>query len=397
MRKVFAVCLLLMLVLCLHGAALASGPAQIVETGTGVTVLPANQWETTYPDIYESYQATKENSEAVDYVAQYPMLPVVYEGNAFGTYYASARGHFYCVDDVTETGRPHKLANCFTCKTADFTVMANEQGDSAYSIPFEDALVLVNESVGCYTCHANDPSQGITVTHTYLTDALGEDFTSIDARTAACAQCHVEYYFDPETKATSLPYTSRADMNPDAMYEFYESMDFSDYENPRTGVKQLKTQHPEFETYMGEGSVHAAMFTCADCHMETLTNDQGVTYRSHELISPLDSESIQQTCAACHSDLTGFVRGIQENMEARTIAIGYKLEELANRLAEAAESGNYSEEELNAIRALNRKGQWYWDFVFVENSEGAHNSKLDNTCLDKAEALIDEASALFKA
>ena len=46
--------------------------------------------------------------------------------------------------------------------------------------------------------------------------------------------------------------------------------------------------------------------------------------------------------------------------------------------------------------ALNRKGQWYWDFVFVENSEGAHNSSLDNECLDKAEALIDEALVFFK-
>ena len=60
-------------------------------------------------------------------------------------------------------------------------------------------------------------------------------------------------------------------------------------------------------------------------------------------------------------------------------------------------SGEYTEEELNAIRALNRKGQWYWDFVFVENSEGAHNSKLDNDCLDKAEQLIEEALRLFKS
>jgi nitrite reductase (cytochrome c-552) len=47
------------------------------------------------------------------------------------------------------------------------------------------------------------------------------------------------------------------------------------------------------------------------------------------------------------------------------------------------------------VRALNRKGQWYWDFVFVENSEGAHNSRLDNNCLDKAEAFINAALKQF--
>ena len=55
------------------------------------------------------------------------------------------------------------------------------------------------------------------------------------------------------------------------------------------------------------------------------------------------------------------------------------------------------QEELDAIRVLNRRGQFYWDFVFVENSEGAHNSKLTEECLDKAEQLIDEAMALIQA
>ena len=36
-----------------------------------------------------------------------------------------------------------------------------------------------------------------------------------------------------------------------------------------------------------------------------------------------------------------------------------------------------------------------WDFVFVENSEGAHNSRLDGSCLDKADALITEALGMF--
>ena len=61
------------------------------------------------------------------------------------------------------------------------------------------------------------------------------------------------------------------------------------------------------------------------------------------------------------------------------------------------ESGKYSEEDLNAIRMSYRNAQFYWNFVFVENSEGAHNSKLTNDCLDKSEALIAETWALMGA
>ncbi len=396
MKKLIPVLLLALLLLGVSAAALAGSPAGTVQTGTGVTVIPADQWEKTYPDVYASYMANEQNSEVVDYVTEYPFIATVYEGMAFNTYYGSARGHYYNVSDLTETGRPHKLANCFTCKTADFTGMVNEQGISAYSIPFEDALKNINESLGCYTCHADDPSRGLTVTHGYFVNAMGEDFDNVAGQDAVCAQCHVEYYFDPDTKATMLPYGSLAQMTPDAMLEYYETMDFSDYTNPRTGVRQIKAQHPEFETYMGAGSVHAGMFTCADCHMGKEAGADGTAYVSHNWVSPLQSESIQQTCAACHPDLKAFVQGIQAKTEERTISIGEKLELLTNKLAEAVASGAYTEEELNVIRTLNRRGQWYWDFVFVENSEGAHNSRLDARCLEKAEAMIDAALSLFK-
>jgi len=43
-----------------------------------------------------------------------------------------------------------------------------------------------------------------------------------------------------------------------------------------------------------------------------------------------------------------------------------------------------------------RNAQFYWNFVFVENSEGAHNSALTRDCLNKSETLIAECEALFK-
>lgn len=370
---------------------------QYVETGSGVTMLTASDWAEQYPAIYASYMQNSDNTEVQDYVADYPMIATLFEGYGFARSYGSARGHAYVIDDVTGTGRPHAMANCFTCKTPDFTVKTIEMGDAAYTIPFEDMLQEVNEPLSCFNCHANTGSE-LVVTHSYLTAALGEDIGMFDAATLSCGQCHVDYYFAPETKATTLPYTSLASMSPDAILDYYNSLMvdgevFADYVVPSNGVRQIMVNHPEFETYTGEGSVHRGVFTCADCHMGTATAEDGTTYKSHYLVSPLENQAlIDSTCSVCHGtaapELHELVRSIQEAAEARTYDIGYQLEDLINAVTEAVNSGKYSEEELNAIRMSYRNAQFYWNFVFVENSEGAHNSKLTNDCLDKSEALI---------
>ena len=91
------------------------------------------------------------------------------------------------------------------------------------------------------------------------------------------------------------------------------------------------------------------------------------------------------------------VREVQAQVESRTYAIGYELMFLHQRLIEVQDTGEYSEEELAAIRALARDAQFYWDFVFVENAEGAHNPTLTYQCLDNAEALANQAITQLRA
>ena len=396
---------------------------QVVQTGSGVTVKTAQDWAESYPEIYASYLANNENTEVHDYTMDYPMISVVYEGIGFAKSYGSARGHTYTVEDVIATGRPHALANSFSCKTHDFTAIVTEVGKDAYYAPFESTLAKINEPVSCYNCHANTGDE-LVLTHTYLADALGSDLQKIDPATLSCAQCHVEYFFAPSVSATTLPYRSLDTMTPDAILNLYNHkivfedgfsstysgtpqpqgvnqptglQVFCDYTNPRTGVRQIKVQHPEFETYMGEGSVHADTFSCADCHMGEATAADGTTYTNHKWTSPLNNDTLLTgTCAECHANLKGDVLAIQEEIESRTYAIGNELAALTEKLAAAVESGTYTEDELNAIRAVARDAQFYWDFVFAENSEGAHNSTLANECLDKAETLLNQAMGLFK-
>ena len=377
--------------------------AKKVQTHSGVTVIHADDWKEQYPNEYNTWAMTAESDEIEDYLESYPMLRTLYEGYGFAIDYGSARGHFYDVKDIEATGRPHPLANCWTCKTPDFTNMVNEMGVEAYQLSWTDVQKEIVDPISCYSCHANTPGE-ITITHTYWIDAVGEDFDRIDAANLACGQCHNEYYFAPDTKATTIAHNSLESMDPAAILAFFNDganfsngVMFADWTNPRTGVKQIKVQHPEFETFLGKGSQHANDFTCADCHMPDAVDENGNPYKSHNLISPLDNpELIENTCSECHADLVKEVKEVQEAVEARTNEIGYKLQDLTEKLASAVESG-YSDTDLAQIRFLARDAQFYWDFVFVENAEGAHNPTLTYECLDKAEELCSKALALIDA
>ena len=236
-------------------------------------------------------------------------------------------------------------------------------------------------------------------------EALGADWDKVSAADLACGQCHVEYFFYPGTGVTTLPRTDLETMHPDAILDYFNNqlvdengLGFADYTNPRTGVRQIKVQHPEFETFLGEGSQHAGTYTCADCHMGTVADGKGGTYPNHYLTSPLENQGlIDAECSSCHADLVTQIHELQEKVDTRTTEISDLLVDLTETLAKAVESGEYTDEELDAIRALARDAQFYWDFVFVENSEGAHNSKLTEYCLDQAETLTNEALGMFKS
>ncbi len=383
--------------------------ANKVETMSGVTVIHAADWAEKYPEIYNSWLQNQENDEIEDYLKSYPQLVTLYEPYGFSKSYGSARGHYYDVNDIQETGRPHKYAQCWTCKTPDFTNLANEVGREVYKYDFDEVGEQVTEAISCYSCHANTPGE-ITVTHTYVIDALGDDWDQVPAADLACGQCHVEYYFDPADGATTLARHDLESMHPSAILDAFnndilvEGLGFADYTNPRTGVRQIKVQHPEFETFLGKGTVHgwgmgaaAPQFTCADCHMGTVVGEKGETYPSHYLTSPLENQAlIDAECSRCHADLVTQIHELQEKVDTRTTEISDQLVELTETLAKAVESGEYTEAELDAIRALARDAQFYWDFVFVENAEGAHNSALTTECLDMAESLTAEAMGMFK-
>ncbi len=375
-------------------------PAPSSKDGT----INAADWNAAYPEIAVTMGNNRNNAYIVDYLEQDPYLTNIYEGFGFAKEYGSARGHEYTLEDVAKTARPHPLANCLTCKTPNFAKLVNDQGVSAYTIPFDEALAMMEENVSCYTCHGNEAGNKgqLVVTHSYVTKALGENASAIDPATLSCGQCHIEYYFTPTDKETMMPYDSVEAMSPEAILAYYDSMvlpdgtvGFSDWTQGSTGAKMLKAQHPEMETYLAYK--HAKLLNCADCHMPLAETAEGTVYHSHLLVSPLEDESLLQSCVTCHgdTDMVNLVHRLQDRVTTRETEVGNQLSAFKDALAAAVQEGALDEAKLDEVRKLYREAQWFFDFCYVENAEGAHNSELAFRCLDTAEARINEGMALL--
>jgi nitrite reductase (cytochrome c-552) len=403
-------------------------------------VWTAEAWKDIYPHEYQTYMDNKMNDtdgnaadphflERGDMVKMYPMLPTIWAGSAFNKFYNEPNGHNYSLDDIRVSGRvwdaekgawkETAFANCMTCKSADYTALYQQQGDEIFAKPIGEIDALISEPISCYNCHENNLATDATVssvvnTQKFFADGLGSDASKVDVKSQSCGQCHNEYYFAPGTRAVTNPYSGLASMTPEKMYEYYKTAGkdgapFVDYTNPNTGVTQLKTQHPEFEfVFGGDGAsmtkrINPATgdtFGCADCHMgNKVVADDNTEYTSHLLISPLENKELLATSCnvtGCHLDLASQVKDWQKESEDRVMEIGKKLEDLNIKLAEAVANNSLSEADLAAVRELNRESQWYWDYVMVENSEGAHNPTLSNKTLDLSEKAVNKALEYFE-
>ena len=368
-------------------------------------IVDAEGWSQAYPHQYETYLQNGENAPGEakhDYLELYPALNTMYAGYGFSKGYDEAASHLYTLDSILATPRVNDttLANCITCKTPQFTAMVNEEGEQVYAEKFADLIGQFDEPISCYNCHENDPSN-VVVASKFFLRSMGDDAENVPVEAQACGQCHNEYYFDPQTKVTTNPYTGTSQMTPDAILAYYDERGYSDWTYPGTGTPMIKVQHPEFETLYGgseEGQTHMVSmgYSCADCHMGTSVGEDGVKFTNHKWQSPLENqELLDSTCNSCHGDLAGQVAAWQEEEEARVQSISLKIEDMVNRMKTQVADGTLAGERLTQLQGLHRTAQFYWDFVMVENSEGAHNPELTFETLDKAEAAVDQALSLL--
>ncbi len=369
-------------------------------------ILSAESWKEEFPLIYESFIKTSrlqdqkvEDTELgglhpIDYLEKYPNIATLYEGMGFAKEYYIARGHYYSLEDVINTSRPKPGASCLACKTADYEKLYVKNGEALFAMDFQETSQVVDHAISCYNCHRNDPGRGIQVTSPHYQEGIKLLEQEPKPGTNACAQCHVEYYLDPDTKAVVLPWDQGIEI--DEIEAYYDELDFSDWTHPRTGTPLIKVQHPEFEMYTG--SIHDSLgLSCADCHMPVVV-ENGESYKSHWAKSPL--KTVIESCGSCHGDdaeaIVAMTQEIQKEIHDLEVEVSDLLVQLINNFATALEEQRLNESEIKQLRELHRKAQYRWDFVFVENSTGFHNQQKAREALEKAKEYAQQALTILQ-
>lgn len=371
-----------------------------INTGLPADTISNEAFKELFPLQYESYMATKDMSDTkyggsvptskFD-KSKEPLLPILFNGYGFATEYNEDRGHIYANEDIEKIARINdkSIGSCLTCKSTAVPQLlkAENMGDKYWGANFRKEVLpaakqMGHSPIGCSDCH--DPqTMELRVTRPSFAKAMesqGIDIskpTKNEMRTYVCAQCHVEYYFEPSKKEVVFPWAKG--FKPEDMYEYYNTIAkeqgfASDWKHNVSGAPMLKAQHPEFETWT-EGTHGKNGVSCADCHMPYERSDGNKKVSSHYWTSPL--KNIEASCRTCHADKT--TAELKENVES----IQETHKDALDKAEEISVSAHYYVNKMITAKApaakiaeaqeMVRKGQWFWDIVAAENSTGFHN------------------------
>ncbi len=358
----------------------------------------SEMWGINYPNQYDSWKATtdtsfmsKYNGNAnIDMLQRYPALVILWAGYGFAKDYNQSKGHMYAVSDIhrtLRTGAPDTPnsgpmpSTCWSCKSPDAPRLMSELGTLRYYGAkwawFGSEHI---NPIGCADCH-DEKTMNLKITRPALLEAFerrGMDINQVthqEMRSLVCAQCHVEYYFDKNRPdAKGVPYLTfpwDKGTTAEAMEEYYDNLEFSDWIHKLSKAPMLKAQHPGYELY--QQGIHARRgVSCADCHMP-YRSEGGVKFTDHKIQSPLNN--MANSCMVCHreseKELTASVySNMDKVLEARTT-----LEDLLVKLhleAEFAWKQGASEEQMQDVLQDIRHAQWRWDYAAASHGGAFH-------------------------
>lgn len=371
-------------------------------------------WAKNFPLQYDGYRRTVDQvrtrfggSEAVprtpgdsdprSLVAQSkleedPRLKRMWAGYAFARDFREDRGHAYMLDDQTYTERQLAVkqpGTCLNCHASLYVPHMKAGGGDLMKgfevlnqLPFTEARKLVKHPVTCIDCHAPDTMR-LRISRPAFIEGIRalkasqgiKDFdvnanaTRQEMRSYICAQCHVEYYFKGTEKRLVFPWSKGT--KADEILTYYDEEKFKDWTHAESGAPALKAQHPEFELW--SQGIHARSgVACADCHMP-YKREGALKISDHHVRSPL--LNVSRACQTCHriseEELKARVETIQQRtFRLRNLAMD-ALMDLIDDIKDAKANGT-EERKLDAARNLQRRAQFFVDFVEAENSTGFH-------------------------
>lgn len=251
-----------------------------------------------------------------------------------------------------------------------------EENPEFSKLSFEEAAEMVTEPIGCANCHDPETNE-LVITQPELIRAYerqGVDVNSLsnqEKRSLVCGQCHVTYYFHPETNDATFPWDEG--FTAEEQIAYYDNIGFTENVHPDSGTNLIKPRHAEFETF--QGSTHdSAGVSCADCHMPYM-KEGNQKISSHTWQSPLNT--IDQSCMTCHREGEDWLRGRVEDIQTTTKGMsdrgGVVVVDTINMLKVASNTAGVDQARLDEARDLHRRGQYLLDFVYVTNGFGFHN------------------------
>lgn len=396
--------------------------APTFKSGRPTDTLKSSEFKEAFPRQYASYRQNDESSVMTEYKGSIPFhkndnvnpLPTGFKyaqpylknlwlGYPFMYEYNEARGHTHAVEDFVNIDRINRYspdgkgnmpATCWNCKTPKMMEWIAKDGDAFWAKDvndFRDKIDVKDESISCATCH-DTANMELKLYSEPMKDWLArsgrkwENISRNEKRALMCGQCHVEYYFThPDNGPKGRPvFPWDNGFTPEQMYEYYNTHGpkngpFFDFVHPVSGVKVIKAQHPEYETWIS-GPHGAAGVSCADCHMPYQKQD-GKKMSSHWWTSPLKDPNLT-ACRTCHSDKTAeYLKSRVHFTQEKTFRQLLQAQEASVRAHEAIRlASEYTGEKaqnynalLDQAREMTRKGQFFWDLVSAENSIGFHN------------------------
>ncbi|HSK09592.1 MAG TPA: ammonia-forming cytochrome c nitrite reductase subunit c552 [Vicinamibacterales bacterium] len=321
-----------------------------------------------------------------------PRLKTMWAGYAFAVDFREERGHAYMLEDQTFTERQlvtSQPGTCLHCHASMYTTYKKlGDGDlvkgfeTINPMPYAEARKLVEHPVACIDCHDPDTMQ-LRVTRPAFMEGIralraAEGVQDYDVNTMAtrqemrafvCGQCHVEYYFQGDSKRLVYPWAKGIKV--ENIIDYYEEQGHRDWIHAESGASALKAQHPEFE--MWSQGIHARSgVACADCHMPYMR--QGAFKISdHHVRSPL--LNVSRACLTCHrwteEELKARAETIQDRtFQARNTAIDALVALIAD--IKTARGAGVADQQLEAARRAQRRAQFMVDFIEAEHSMGFH-------------------------
>ncbi|HEY1326739.1 MAG TPA: ammonia-forming cytochrome c nitrite reductase subunit c552 [Casimicrobiaceae bacterium] len=324
-------------------------------------------------------------------------LRAIWQGYAFAADFREERGHAYMLEDQLFTQRQvvaKQPGTCLNCHASLFVAYKKEgDGDivkgfeKVNSLPYAEAAKLVKHPVSCIDCH-DSATFALRVTRPAFMEGMralkasqgvpnydvNRDATPNEMRAYVCGQCHVEYYFKGAEKRLVYPWAKG--LKVEQIVAYYDEVGFRDWTHKDTGAPALKAQHPEFEMW-NQGVHGRSGVTCVDCHMP-ITTYKGQRLTDHWVRSPV--LDLKDACVGCHSkhddkiteeQLKARVEEIQDRHWALREKAMAAVVGLINDL-KAAKAGGRGDAELRTALYLQRRAQFYLDFVEAENSTGFH-------------------------